>query len=108
MQKVSLIFKFKCEGAFFIDRDGTYFRYILNYLRDGEVDLMEDEVGMKQLLREAQYYRVEGLIKHLEEKLHYAKRKSDTKGQYAVCYLGGYGKSAQIYTKGNHGDCIDR
>ena len=23
------------EGRYFIDRDGTHFRYILNYLRDG-------------------------------------------------------------------------
>ena len=25
----------EADGSFFIDRDGTYFRYILNYLRDG-------------------------------------------------------------------------
>ena len=24
------------DGSFFIDRDGTHFRHILNYLRDGE------------------------------------------------------------------------
>lgn len=30
----------KCEdGRYFIDRDGTHFRYILNYLRDGNTYL---------------------------------------------------------------------
>ena len=29
-----------CEdGAFFIDRDGTHFRFILNYLRNGKLTL---------------------------------------------------------------------
>ena len=27
------------DGTFFIDRDGTYFRFILNYLRNGELIL---------------------------------------------------------------------
>ena len=27
------------DGSFFIDRDGTYFRFILNYLRNGELIL---------------------------------------------------------------------
>ena len=46
------------DGAYFIDRDGTHFRYILNYLRDGSVDVMNDEQQLKQLLREAQYFQV--------------------------------------------------
>ena len=27
--------KRESDGSYFIDRDGTHFRYILNYLRDG-------------------------------------------------------------------------
>ncbi len=43
-------------GAVFIDRDGTHFRHILNYLRDGIVYLPEDDMQMRQeLLAEAQY-----------------------------------------------------
>ena len=49
-------------GAYFIDRDGTHFRHILNYLRMGEIprDVIED-VG-SELLKEAEFYNLEGLI----------------------------------------------
>ena len=30
------------DGRYFIDRDGTHFRYILNYLRDGNTYLPVD------------------------------------------------------------------
>ena len=30
------------DGRYFIDRDGTHFRYILNYLRDGSTYLPVD------------------------------------------------------------------
>ena len=34
-----------CEdGAFFIDRDGTHFRFILNYLRTGKLTLPEGAI----------------------------------------------------------------
>lgn len=46
------------QNRVFIDRDGTHFRYILNYLRDGAADLMCREHELRQLLREAQYYQV--------------------------------------------------
>eukprot|EP01118_Nematostelium_gracile_P003855 TRINITY_DN1447_c0_g1_i1.p1 TRINITY_DN1447_c0_g1~~TRINITY_DN1447_c0_g1_i1.p1 ORF type:complete len:324 (-),score=92.17 TRINITY_DN1447_c0_g1_i1:40-1011(-) len=93
------------NGAYFIDRDGTYFRYILNYLRDGAVDLMNEESKLRQLLREAQYYQIMGLISDIEEVLQIKNKTKDLdkKGQYAVAYLGGYGKSAQIYTKDTGG-----
>ena len=56
----------KCsDGSFFIDRDGTYFRHILNYLRDGEdaVDFFPVQFpgALRQLLHEAKYYQLESL-----------------------------------------------
>lgn len=49
--------------------------------------------------------QIEGLIKTVSEALENGSKFSDKekKGQYAVVYLGGYGKSAQIYTKDTGG-----
>lgn len=52
------------QGRYFIDRDGTYFGYILNYLRDASL-LPKASVAL-QVYREAQYFRVEELIHQLE------------------------------------------
>jgi hypothetical protein len=58
------------DGSFFIDRDGTHFRYILNYLRDGgfkEGTIPSDDVAfLNELLTEAEYYGLTGLIKILQ------------------------------------------
>ena len=51
------------DGAYFIDRDGTHFRYILNYLRDGDTDcLPTDKAVLKELLQESKFYQIERLI----------------------------------------------
>jgi len=56
---------FESDGSIFIDRDGTHFRHILNYLRDKSVpDLYQPE--RKQLLVEARYYNITGLVRELE------------------------------------------
>jgi len=56
---------FESDGSIFIDRDGTHFRHILNYLRDKTVpDLYPPE--RKQLLVEARYYNITGLIAELQ------------------------------------------
>ena len=52
------------EGRYFIDRDGTYFGYILNYLRDASL-LPSASVAL-HVYREAQYFRIEKLIRQLE------------------------------------------
>ncbi|XP_065913969.1 uncharacterized protein [Dysidea avara] len=56
----------KCnDGSFFIDRDGTHFRHVLNYLRDGEevVDSFPRSVEvLLGFLREAKYYQLDGLV----------------------------------------------
>ena len=43
------------DGSFFIDRGGTYFRFILNYLRDGELVLPV----------EARFYQLQGVLGEL-------------------------------------------
>lgn len=50
------------DGSFFIDRDGTHFRFILNYLRDGELILPEGATFHKQLEKEAEFYQIQGII----------------------------------------------
>ena len=54
------------DGSFFIDRDGTHFRYILNYLRTGQLIVPKDEIIREELLAEAEFYQVEGIIKALK------------------------------------------
>ena len=56
------------DGAFFIDRDGTYFRFILNYLRNGELILPEGATFLKELEAEAKFYQIQGIIDELKPK----------------------------------------
>eukprot|EP01112_Ceratiomyxa_fruticulosa_P010048 TRINITY_DN2638_c0_g1_i1.p1 TRINITY_DN2638_c0_g1~~TRINITY_DN2638_c0_g1_i1.p1 ORF type:complete len:350 (-),score=60.55 TRINITY_DN2638_c0_g1_i1:258-1307(-) len=54
------------DGSFFIDRDGTYFNYILNYLRTGEWIIPQNKPYLiKMLLLEAEFYQISELIKEL-------------------------------------------
>ena len=55
------------DGSYFIDRDGTHFRYILNYLRTGQLILPEDKVLRKEPLAEAEFYQIEGIINEINE-----------------------------------------
>uniref|UniRef100_A0A8C2S8T5 Potassium channel tetramerization domain containing 13 n=1 Tax=Capra hircus TaxID=9925 RepID=A0A8C2S8T5_CAPHI len=49
-------------GWVLIDRSGRHFGTILNYLRDGSVPLPESTRELGELLGEARYYLVQGLI----------------------------------------------
>ncbi|GMI03947.1 hypothetical protein TrLO_g6704 [Triparma laevis f. longispina] len=62
--------------SFFIDRDPTHFRHILNYLRDGDCHLTS-LTSISELLIEAQYYSLPGLIEQLEEKLTLIQKEKD-------------------------------
>jgi hypothetical protein len=49
--------KRRADGRVFIDRDGERFRHILNYLRDGDLDVeLLDEATRKGLKREAAFF----------------------------------------------------
>ena len=54
------------DGSYFIDRDGTHFRYILNYLRTGQLVVPEDKIVRKELFTEAEFYQVQGIIDELK------------------------------------------
>jgi hypothetical protein len=55
------------DGRYFIDRDGTHFRYILNYLRDGNTYLPPEEQTADELYEEVCYYGIEDLMTKLEQ-----------------------------------------
>ena len=63
------------DGSYFIDRDGTCFYYVLEYLRNGELDIksmIEDgKTGLlKCLLLEADYYNLRDLCNDIRVELH--------------------------------------
>ncbi|GFN80444.1 BTB/POZ domain-containing protein kctd21 [Plakobranchus ocellatus] len=67
------------DGSYFIDRDGTHFRYLLNYLRDGcikEGTLPQNETMWRELRTEAEFYQLSGLDEYLRDLLE----KKDSEG----------------------------
>uniref|UniRef100_A0A8P0P5N8 Potassium channel tetramerization domain containing 13 n=2 Tax=Canis lupus familiaris TaxID=9615 RepID=A0A8P0P5N8_CANLF len=54
--------QFSLAGWVLIDRSGRHFGTILNYLRDGSVPLPDNTRELGELLGEARYYLVQGLI----------------------------------------------
>ena len=56
------------DGSYFIDRDGTHFRYILNYLRTGQLLLPDDKLIKHEIFAEAQFYQIQEIVEKLESK----------------------------------------
>lgn len=50
------------KGRYFLDRDGVLFRYVLDFLRDGNVVLPECFRERERLRREAEKYLLHGLV----------------------------------------------
>ena len=48
------------DGTFFSDRDGTYFRFILNYLRNGELILPEGARSSRSLKQKLGFTKCKG------------------------------------------------
>jgi hypothetical protein len=61
------------DGSYFLDRDPTHFRYVLNLLRDGSSALPQRHTGTsndalrREILVEAQYYQIREMIAVLED-----------------------------------------
>ncbi|XP_053130777.1 BTB/POZ domain-containing adapter for CUL3-mediated RhoA degradation protein 2 isoform X2 [Hemicordylus capensis] len=50
------------EGWILIDRCGKHFGTVLNYLRDNKVALPKNRQEVKELMAEAKYYLIQGLV----------------------------------------------
>jgi len=55
------------DGSYFIDRDGQYFGIILNYLRDGSVDLSRNPLVLASIKREALFYGLTEFAKQISD-----------------------------------------
>lgn len=51
------------KGRIFLDRDGVLFRFILDYLRDDAIQLPDGFREKQRLLKEAEHFKLNGLIK---------------------------------------------
>ncbi|XP_026481426.1 BTB/POZ domain-containing protein KCTD16-like [Ctenocephalides felis] len=53
------------KGRKFLDRDGVLFRYVLDFLRDGTLNLPEGFREKARLRKEATHFRLDGLVRLL-------------------------------------------
>ena len=57
------------EGAYFIDRDPSYFRIILNYLRCGQLIVDSNSLPLEAVKIEASYFGLVGLEEEVNQKI---------------------------------------
>ena len=68
------------DDSIFIDRDGTLFRYILQYFRTGLVPIdLNDALLRRDLTNEAKFYKIDSLVQLLETDSEEKKLYLDTK-----------------------------
>ena len=64
------------NGHYFIDRDGKYFSYILNYFREKKLLVVENNDELKQLLVEAKFYQIDRLMNEIENRFNRNNEKN--------------------------------
>ena len=87
------------SGEVFIDRDGARFAHVLNYLRDGKLNVDSNRALIGDLWDEAKYFGLEGMRELLEEELTYLdeeeeRRDAERRQQDAVAFAAEFAKAA--------------
>eukprot|EP01094_Clydonella_sp_ATCC50884_P014670 TRINITY_DN2514_c0_g1_i6.p2 TRINITY_DN2514_c0_g1~~TRINITY_DN2514_c0_g1_i6.p2 ORF type:complete len:249 (+),score=69.86 TRINITY_DN2514_c0_g1_i6:288-1034(+) len=55
------------DGTYFVDRDGSVFRHVLNFLRGQELRLDRlSDTELAHLLEDAEFYNIEDLLDHIQ------------------------------------------
>jgi len=76
------------DGAYFIDRTPDRFQYILDYLRDGKINLPKEDHVIRDILVEAEYFQVQGLIERLTQSIGIPEQPKQLI-KYRVTFPGG-------------------
>lgn len=63
------------NGQYFVDRDGSLFSYILDYLRTSQLTLPSDFSDYERLQREAEFYQLQALTEQLGQENIYRPRQ---------------------------------
>ncbi|KAM0008414.1 putative chromatin remodeling & transcription regulator BTB-POZ family [Helianthus debilis subsp. tardiflorus] len=92
------VYKDPEKGYVFVDRDGMHFRHILNWLRDGVIPNLSD-VECSELLREAEYYQLLGLVEVLNKKKD-EQMDADLTRTDIIKYSIQYSRSGQVNLRG--------
>ena len=89
------------DGSVFIDRDGTHFRTVLNFLRDGSIPKPTMKREVEELKREAEFYRIESLVEYCNTLQNEEKFGEDTVsvGEVEFYYYENNGHSGRIRNK---------
>ncbi|XP_052096232.1 uncharacterized protein LOC127731248 [Mytilus californianus] len=75
------------DGSYFFDRDGTHFRHILNYLRNGPkaiASIPDEESVLEETLSDAKYYILPELEALIKQKLDNLSVKSVAIGDMEI------------------------
>ncbi|CAH1787265.1 unnamed protein product [Owenia fusiformis] len=82
---------------YFLDRDGKLFRYVLNYIRDGELNLPENFDEFDQLEKEVSYYKILPLMRDIKK----VREAHELLGQPKNIETSKYGCIIEIIESGN-------
>uniref|UniRef100_A0A3B3HYN6 Potassium channel tetramerization domain containing 13 n=1 Tax=Oryzias latipes TaxID=8090 RepID=A0A3B3HYN6_ORYLA len=74
------------EGWVVLDRCGRHFGVVLNFLRDGSVPLPDECRELDEVLKEAQYYQIQGLVQHCISAMQPVVKLQNNRGNNKYSY----------------------
>ena len=81
------------NGNYFIDRDGALFPYVLDFLRNGELQVLENSHEFGSLLKEAEFFQIPALTDAVKQQMEGrdGHKSTDEREKTEVITMFGYG-----------------